>query len=268
MHAHFLDPYRPGRGPIHKLDPRIKLILTLAFALVVALTPVGVWPVFVLLFAIALSVVMLSDLGVIYVLKRASLAFWFLLAALPLLFTVEGASLFALPVGAWTITISQPGLERFASIAFKSWVSVQMAIVLAGTTQFPDLLMAMRAIKIPRLLVAIFSLMWRYMFVLVDEMQRLTRARSARSGDSGLPGAKSGGTVAWRARVTGGMAGNLFMRSFERADRIYAAMSARGYNGDVRSLSMPPIPTSHWGVLIGGLFILAALLGLAFLFRL
>src|SRR5687767_4047582 len=116
MHAHFLDPYRPGRSLIHKLDPRIKLVLTLAFALVVALIPVGVWPVFILLLAIALSVVMLSDLGIVHVLKRASVAFWFLLAALPLLFTVEGATLLALPVGDWTIRISQPGLERFVSI--------------------------------------------------------------------------------------------------------------------------------------------------------
>ena len=58
-------------------------------------------------------------------------------------------------MGPWTLELSQPGLERFLSIAVKSWLSVQAAIVLAATTPFPDLLVAMRALKVPRLLVAI-----------------------------------------------------------------------------------------------------------------
>ena len=64
----------------------------------------------------------------------------------------------------------------------KSWLSVQAAIVLAACTPFPDLLQAMRAVRVPRLLVAMFGLMWRYLFVLADEALRLMRARSARSG--------------------------------------------------------------------------------------
>ena len=77
-----------------------------------------------------------------------------------------------------------PGLERFVSIAIKSWLSVQAAIVLASSTSFPDLLVAMRALHVPQLLVSIFGLMWRYMFVLVDEATRLLRARASRSGRS------------------------------------------------------------------------------------
>ena len=79
----------------------------------------------------------LSELGVGYVLKRALLAFPFVLAALPVIFTVPGPSIFSLPIGPWTLTASQPGLERFISIALKSWISVQAAIVLATTTPFP-----------------------------------------------------------------------------------------------------------------------------------
>ena len=147
MHVHFLDPYRPRRSPIHALDPRVKFVLTLAFILSTALTPLGAWPVYILLFALILSVEVLSELGVAYVLKRAALAFPFVLAALPVIFTTPGATLFTLSLGPWTLTASLPGLERFLSIAFKSWMSVQAAIVLAATTPFPDLLVAMRAVR-------------------------------------------------------------------------------------------------------------------------
>jgi cobalt/nickel transport system permease protein len=164
MHIHFLDPYRPRPSLIHRLDPRVKFALTLAFILAVALTPLGAWPVYILLFSIVLSVEILSELGVSDVLKRSTLALPFALAALPMLFTVKGLPLLMLG----PLTITQEGVERFAGIAAKSWISAQMAIVLASSTPFPDLLLAMRAFKIPRLLVAILGLMWRYLFVMAD----------------------------------------------------------------------------------------------------
>lgn len=265
MHIHFLDPYRAGRSLIHHLDARVKFILTLAFILTAAMLPVGVWPVYVLLFSLALSVVILSELGLGYVYKRSALALPFVLAALPLVFTVPGSPLWTTSVFAWTLSVSQSGIERFASIALKSWLSVQMAIVMAASTPFPDLLVAMRAIHIPRLLVAIFGLMWRYLFVFADETLRLIRARAARSGQAERADLKTGGSLTWRARVAGGMAGNLFLRAFDRSDRIYMAMLARGYDGEVRSMPMTPIRPVGWVVLGGGLLLLVSLLGLAFL---
>lgn len=265
MHVHFLDPYQPRNSPLHQLDPRVKLVLTLAYILAAALTPHGAWHVYILLFSIALAVEVLSDLGIAYVLRRAVLAFPFVLAALPVLFTVDGAALVNFSFFNWTLTLTQPGVERFLSIALKSWISVQMAIVLAATTTFPDLMSAMRAIKIPRLLVAIFGLMWRYLFVLVDEALRLLRARAARSGQSERAELKTGGTIAWRARVAGGMAGSLFLRGFERSDRIYMAMISRGYDGEVRHLPLPALRPTQWLILGIGIGVLVALLGLAYL---
>ena len=230
MHISFLDPYQPRPSLIHRLDARVKLVLALSFILATALAPPGAWPVYVLLFALVFAVEILSELGVGHVLRRALIALPFALAALPVLFTVPGPALLTLPIGPWDLTITGPGLERFISILLKSWISVQMAIVLAASTAFPDLLMAMRAIRVPRLLVAIFGLMWRYLFVLADEALRLLRARSARSGlllamtedyhgarehgHDSVPSVsvvhlhgtgstvagKVGGTVAWRAR--------------------------------------------------------------------
>ncbi len=239
MHVHFLDPYRARESAVHRLDPRVKLVLAIGFILTAAFTPVGAWPVYILLFSVVLSVEILSRVGVVYVLKRALLAFPFVLAALPVIFTTSGQEIFKLPVGDLPLNITAAGLERFTSIALKSWLSVQAAIVLASSTTFPELLVAMRAVKTPRLLVAIFGLMWRYLFVLVDEALRLMRARTARSGHSDQPELKPGGDFMWRAKVTGGMAGSLFLRAFERSDRIYMAMISRGYDGEVRAGPIP-----------------------------
>jgi cobalt/nickel transport system permease protein len=266
MHVHFLDPYQPRNSPIHALDARVKFILTVAFILTASLTPVSAWPVYILLYAVILSVELLSGLGVWYVLKRAALALPFVLAAFPIIFTYGLTPLFSFTIGSFSLTAYTEGIARFFSIALKSWLSVQAAIVLASSTPFPDLLHAMRAVRIPRLLVAMFGLMWRYLFVLVDEAMRLMRARAARSGQGMETGLKPGGSLGWRARVAGGMAGSLFLRAFERSDRIYMAMAARGYDGEIRALPMPSIKPTAWLVFGSGLGLLLLLLMLGVLF--
>lgn len=265
MHISFLDPYQGGRSLVHRLDARVKLVLVVAFILTAALTPVAAWPVYVLLAALAAAVEILSELGLGFYLKRALLAVPFVLAALPVMFTIPGPALLHLPFG---LALTAPGLERFASVALKSWISVQAAILLASTTPFPDILMAMRALRLPRLLVAIIGLMWRYLFVMVDETLRLIRARLARSGEGPqAAGAarRAGGSVFWRARVTGGMAGSLFLRSLERSDRIYNAMLARGYDGEVRSMAQPVVSPAAWITLFFGLALLGGLLAFGFI---
>ena len=267
MHTHFLDPYHDGYSPVHNTDARVKLVLALAFIFTTALTPVGAWPIYILLLVIVLSLEVLSGVGVGYILKRALLAFPFILAALPLIFTIPGPSLFSFTWGAWEISASIPGVERFISIATKSWISIQMAILLTTTTPFPDILAAMRAIRVPRLLVAIFGLMWRYLFVFADEALRLLRARAARSGVSEVAGLRAGGSLAWRAQTAGGLAGNLFMRSLERSERIYVAMLSRGYDGEIRSLPQAEMETYNWivlsfgGGILGLVLILSILIG-------
>ncbi len=277
MHVHFLDPYRPCSSPVHTLDGRVKFVLTLAFILTVSLTPVAAWPVYILLFALILSVEILSGLGVGYVLKRALLALPFVLAAFPVIFTNGRTMLFSFSIGSWMLTAHAEGLARFVSLALKSWLSVQAAIIMAATTPFPELLQAMRAVGIPRLLVSMFGMMWRYTFVLVDEALRLMRARAARSGSwAGQAGGtlfghrrlqvQEGGSIRWRARVTGGMAGNLLLRAFERSDHIYVAMLSRGYDGEVRLLPLAPLAGTTRLALVAGLVLFGVLLSLGILF--
>ncbi len=129
MHVHYLDPHRSLISPVHALDGRVKFVLTVAFILTASLTPSGAWPVYILLLATLLSVEILSSLGVGYVMRRASLALPFVLAALPLAFTMQGTTLFSLRLGPSIVAATLEGLERFVSVALKSWLSVQAAIV-------------------------------------------------------------------------------------------------------------------------------------------
>jgi cobalt/nickel transport system permease protein len=205
------------------------------------------------------------------------LALPFVLAAFPVIFTNGKTVLFAFSIGSWTMTAHAEGLARFVSLGLKSWLSVQAAIVMAASTPFPELLQAMRAVGVPRLLVSMFGMMWRYAFVLIDEALRLMRARAARSGsrivqleapafNQSRLQVREGGSILWRARVTGGMAGNLFLRAFERSDRIYVAMLSRGYSGEVRFQPLAPMTGATWAELLAGLALLGLLLSFGILF--
>jgi cobalt/nickel transport system permease protein len=236
MHLHALNGYHAKTSFIHQLDARVKLIVAILFILATALTPDGSWLAYVLLAALALGVILVSRLGLGFVQRRAAVALPFALAAVTVAFSTPGRSMLAVQVFRWQVAITDAGLVRFISVLFKSWLSVQMAVVLTASTRFPVLLQAMRSLRLPKILVSIIGFTYRYIFVIGDEVLRLMRARAARSG--ALDG-RGGGSIFWRARVTGGMAGSLFLRSVERSERIYDAMVARGYDGEVRSLRPP-----------------------------
>lgn len=258
-----IDPYRAISSPVHRLDARVKFPLSLAFILTCSLVPHGSWVVFPLLLSISLSAAISSHLGVGYVLKRSMWTLPFVLATFPLIFTFDGTSIGSIQFLYWDLTISFDGLERFVSIVFKSWLSVQVAIILVSTTPFPQILHALRWLRVPKLLVAVIGLMWRYIFVMAGEANRLLRAREARSGK--VAGYPNGGKVAWRARVAGGMAGNLFLRSLERSDRVYAAMLSRGYDGEVRLLVEPPLGGDQLFQLFSGIGLFSLIIILGFL---
>jgi cobalt/nickel transport system permease protein len=90
---------------------------------------------------------------------------------------------------------------------------------------------------LPAVIVSIISFMYRYLAVLTDEAARMSRARQSRSAQA--PAGRPGGSLWWRAQVTGSMVGLLFIRSYERSERIYAAMLARGFSGTVQSVELP-----------------------------
>jgi cobalt/nickel transport system permease protein len=233
-HIQVLDVHQEGDSPIHRLDARVKLILTLAFVVAITASPAGAWLSYALfLMAIGL-VVGLSRVQPSMILKRSLVAIPFALAALTLIFTRDGTKIATLPLARWTLSISYEGIIAFVSILVKAWLSVLMATTLVTTTTFPDLVAAMRSLKVPRVLVSVVSFMYRYIFIIADEALRLHRAREARSAS---PEGAAGGSLLWRARVLGGMIGSLFLRSYERSERIYAAMISRGFQGEIRTMS-------------------------------
>ncbi len=248
MNAHAFDQYQAGSSRLHRLDPRIKLVLAVAYILSNALLPDGSWPAFAFAWLVLMIANDLSQLGLGFTFKRSFVALPFALVAVSAIFSPIGEPLAEWRLGFITLIPTDFGLIRFFSILVRSWLSVQMAILLVATTQFPDLIHALEHLRVPKSLTTIVAFLYRYLFVLVDEVYRLLRARDARS--AGLPGQKHGGSLLWRARVTGSMAGQLFLRSYERSERIYNAMVSRGYSGHIRTLNPHELNRRDWQMLI------------------
>jgi cobalt/nickel transport system permease protein len=252
MHLHLADRYRAGTSVIHRLDPRVKILLVLIYILGLTLASVGAWASYLAFFGIVVAAAGLSGLGLTYGLRRSYIALPFILAAAALPFTVPGPTLFTLPLLGWPV--SEPGWVRFISIALRTWLAVQAAVLLTATTPFPDLLWALGALKVPPGLVAVVGLMYRYLFLAGDEALRMMRARQARAAV--LPGARPPARR-WQASVAGKMIGSLFLRALERSERVYGAMLARGYDGTSRSLVHFHMSTRDWTALTAGLLLAA-----------
>jgi cobalt/nickel transport system permease protein len=257
MQANALDRYQTGESPIHHLDPRVKVVMTVLFILSNVLLPDGAWLAFALAWGLILLISVLAGLGLGYALKRSFVALPFALAAVTVVFNLPGEPLFVWKLGPWHLVATDAGMIRFASIVIRTWLSVQMAILLTATTRFPDLMHALEHLRVPQLLVAIISFMYRYLFVITDEAMRLMRARESRSAQPASGG--GGGSISWKARVTGNMVGQLFLRSYERSDRVYNAMLARGYNGQFLTINPHVMSASDWTIGVGAVAILVLL---------
>jgi cobalt/nickel transport system permease protein len=202
MRHDFLDRYSRLESPLHRLPAAVKLVGSLALITALIVTPLAhIW-----FFA--------SSAGLLILLCSISRIPWgFILRRLVLLEPfVLGISVMALlQPGGWTV---------FLTVVVKSTLSLLTMILLANTTPFAELLKTLRRIGLPRLLVTILALLYRYIFVLIDEAERLARARESRTF-------RKGRFQKWRSLAA--LIGQLFVRSTERAERIYAAMLARGW---------------------------------------
>lgn len=241
-----LDRYLPRESPIHALDARVKFLVAVAFILAVSLLPAGAFASIAIAWAAIALASGAAKLGPFRPTRNAFFALPFVLAALPLVFTRPGEELFSLPLAVFTLRVSVEGLVAFLTIASKSWVAVQAALLLAYTTPFHDLVDALRALRLPTIFVTTVSFMYRYLAVLSDEASRMLRARAARSGSRG---GRSGGSLRWRAVVAGRIVGALFIRAYERSERVYQAMLARGFEGTVRPRASRALRRREWAAL-------------------
>jgi cobalt/nickel transport system permease protein len=225
----FIDEYSDLDSFIHRLDPRTKLIASLAFILAVVVTPAGNWRLFAAYFCIVVVMLALSKLPPLYVLKRSLVIFPFvLLIAVFIPFFKEGQVAGSYNIWLWEISITYTGLFILANVVAKAWLSILALILLSSTTKLDDLLKGLRQLGIPQVMILILSFMYRYIFVLIDEVMRIQQARDSRN---------FGGSRLHQLKTIGNIVGTLFIRSYERGERIYAAMLARGFDGQVRTLN-------------------------------
>jgi cobalt/nickel transport system permease protein len=202
MRHDFLDRYSRLKSPIHRAPTVIKMFASLCLiASIVAVRFSHEW--FFLLVALVL----------ITVSAATTIPWSFIFGRLIML------EPFALGIAVMAL-FQQNGTVVFLTIVVKSTLCLFTVILLSNTTPFADLLLALRRFRVQKLLVTILALMYRYLFVLIDEAERLTRAQSSRTfSDSRVQ----------RWHTMASLIGQLFVRSTERAERIYAAMSARGW---------------------------------------
>ncbi|HHH82679.1 MAG TPA: cobalt ECF transporter T component CbiQ [Chloroflexi bacterium] len=257
MHFDLTDAYRPRKSAIHRLDPRVKLVVALLYILTTVAMPDGEWEAFGLLQIVALAFAWRSNLGPFYAFRRAFIALPFILAALPIPFLMPGPTVWTMPVVGWGV--SAPGLVRFLSILLRTWLAVQAGILLSATTRLPEILWALSVLRVPATLVSIIGFMYRYIFILADEAVRMLRARSARSPKATGPSRPS---LLWQGRMAGMMVGSLFLRSLERSERVYEAMLSRGYAGQVRMLQAFHMGRGDWLALLMAGVLLAVPVGL------
>jgi len=242
----FLDEYSHLESPVHQLDPRAKLVGFALLIIVCVTTPPNLCAAFAAYLGLEAAILLMSRLPWKHVLKRMLVVLPFILVVAAFLpfFSKGGGSYNLGPV-----TVSGHGLIVLWNVAVKSTVSVLAVILLSSTTPFPELLRGMEKLKVPHLLTTLLSFTYRYIFVLMDEMQRMRRARDSRGWS---------GRWLWQAKVIGHMIAALFLRSYERGERVYAAMLARGYDGGARVLYL-----HQFGVMEAGFLALITLVPLA-----
>jgi len=225
----FIDQYSDLDSFIHKLDPRTKLITTLLFILAVALTPPSSWPAFALYFALIATLLLFSKVPAFYVLKRSLIIMPFVvLIAIFIPFFKEGEVAGSYNIWLWQVTVTYSGLQVLTNVVIKAWLSILSLILLTSTTKLTNLLKGLEQLRMPRVMVMILSFMYRYIFVLVDEVIRMKQARDSRN---------FGGKRLWQIRTIGNMIGTLFIRSYERGERVYVAMLSRGFDGQSQILN-------------------------------
>ena len=219
-HGHRLHFH--GHSVLHRAPAQLKIVGMVAFMLVVVATPNRWYPVFGGYLAVLLAVVALSQVPIGYLLKRMVVEVPFVVFALLVPFVATGPRIDVLGV-----TVSQPGLVAAWGLLAKATLGVLAALVLAATTESQQLLLGLQRLRMPQLLVQIMGFMIRYLDVVTAELSRMLTAMRSRGCDPRSP-------RHWPALARA--LGALFIRSYERGERVHLAMLSRGYTGELPEL--------------------------------
>ncbi|MEU2394882.1 cobalt ECF transporter T component CbiQ [Streptomyces sp. NPDC007369] len=229
-HAHRL--YRHADSPVHALPPHCKIAAVFAFVLVVVSTPrEAVWA-FGLYAVLVAAVAATARIPAGLLLRRMLIEVPFVLFAVLMPFVAEGERVEVL--GA---SLSVTGLWGAWNVLAKGTLGVAASVILASTTELRELLLGLQRLKLPPLLVEIASFMIRYGDVVTDELRRMSVARRSR-------GFEARGVRHWG--VLAKTAGALFIRSYERGERVHLAMVSRGYTGSMPVIDDVTATRAQW----------------------
>lgn len=223
VHAH---------SPIHALAPEAKIAATFLFVVGVAVTPrEAVWAFAVdgLVIVVLLAV---AGYGFRQALARFAAVLPFITFAFLVPFVSSGERVDVL----W-FSVSRDGLWAAWNIIVKAVLGTGASLVLAGTTPIPEVVRGLGRLRVPAVVVSIVSFMFRYLDLIVDEMGRMRTAMVARAHDP---------RWLWQAKPIASAAGAMFVRSYERGERVHAAMLARGFTGTMPELEHRRAGTRDW----------------------
>lgn len=217
-----LDVDSERKTPWHTLTAQTRILCVLVLVVAIALTPNGSWLTWGIYGIGICSVLLVSQITYPVLLKRLAVESAFIgVVLLGTLFHGGGEVLWQ-----WRgLSITTAGLTTLGSVSLKAILSLVLLNILTLTTSVPVLLHGLTVLRIPPLLVAIMASMYRYLAVLIDEFNAMRRAALSRNLMNGRR---------WQRLVIGNMIGSLFIRTFERGERVHQAMLSRGYEGEQR----------------------------------
>lgn len=229
-HVHALFVH--GHSRLHGVPPQCKIAGLALFVLAVASTPREAFWAFAL-YAVAVAVLArIGRLGPATLVRGLALELPFV--AFALLLPVIGQGHRIEVVG---LSLSVDGLWGAWNILIKGTIGVMASMVMAATTPVPEILHGLDRLRLPRVFTAVAGFMVRYLDVTVAEMQRMSIARQSRGYDP---------RWIWQARAMASSAGTLFIRSYERGERVYLAMLSRGYDGALPALADEDAARRDW----------------------
>ena len=199
----FIDAYANIDSPIHRLGTGFKMLLSVVSLLLIVLTPAAYYGHFILYAVSMIALILFSKVPPSFIFKRLG-------NIMPFILIVSISSLF------------RGGFALFLSYTVKSALATSLMIVLYSTMKFTEVLSTLRSIGVPSLITDLFSFMYRYSFLLEDQLLRTLRACESRSFNARKP--------FFKLKVMSNILGTIFIRTYERAERVYLAMCARGYS--------------------------------------
>lgn len=241
-HAHSL--YVHEHSSLHRLAPEVKIVAALGAVICIAITPrQAVWA-FALYAALVVAIISVSRITIGFVLKRLVAVLPFVLFALFIPFVASGDTTELLGVN-----VSVAGLWAAWNIIAKATLGGSISIVLTATTEVPEIIRGMGVLRVPVLFTSIATFMIRYLQLISEELGRMRVAMTAR-----------GYEPRWltQARPIATSAGALFVRSYERGERVHAAMLARGFTGEMPVIRCVVVERRQWVAAAGIIAVFAA----------